>query len=418
MESLLLYLSRNNSSGEQLRSLIICCAQTGRVQLMDYLLKSPFMEMTKYMDNAFKSDMFTLYNVETNTHITPQSQEVQMYELALLSAAGAGQTSIIQYFFDLDAKINWIDPKEINKCDLKIGRNTPFYMACQNNCLGVVEIMLKSPKIDVNAYGLAYPRSGPEKALPLQICCDKGFEKMVKLLLSHPQIDVNKFEPNDFYTPLICSVLAPSEGMKRGTLSCETGIVKQLLARPELKVNHQIKNKGLTALHVAAKGEDENIELFEITKCLLQHKDIDVDVPAMGGLTALSLASYNGWNRTKSLIIEHKTMKLSQGIVLNFGTKSSSRSSTSTSSGGGGGSGISPKKTTMVTTTDLKSSSSSSSDDKPKSEKVIAVNPKVRLQQLHKEFMAKGLDATAAAIASLKIMKEESGGGREKKGGK
>lgn len=51
-----------------------------------------------------------------------------------------------------------------------------------------------------------------------------------------------------------------------------------------------------------------------------------------------------------------------------------------------------------------------------KSEKVIAVNPKVRLQQLHKEFMAKGLDATAAAIASLKIMKEESGGGREKGG--
>ena len=46
------------------------------------------------------------------------------------------------------------------------------------------------------------------------------------------------------------------------------------------------------------------------------------------------------------------------------------------------------------------------------------MNPKVRLQQLHKEFMAKGLDATAAAIASLKIMKEESGGGREKKGGK
>ena len=30
--------------------------------------------------------------------------------------------------------------------------------------------------------------------------------------------------------------------------------------------------------------------------------------------------------------------------------------------------------------------------------------------------MAKGLDATAAAIASLKIMKEESGGGREKGG--
>ena len=290
-------------------------AAVGNVALMRNLLRSPYMVMAKYMEASLREGVNKVTDALGNT-VEMTVSTALIYEHAFLAAASAGQAGIVQLLLDEDLVSPWMDGSNVNHCDIAQQRNTPFYMAAQNNRLDAVRAMMRCSKIDVNAYGISHVSSGAELSVPLITCCDKGLEEMVSLLLSHPNIEVNKAEPQDFYTPLIAACVSPLDGVKLGNLGTEGGIVKQLLARPEIDVNHKESN-GRTALHTAARAEGGGGELLEITRLLLAHPKIEVDAatnsqpdrPAIGSLTPLKFAEYSGNKETAALIKEHRRLR-------------------------------------------------------------------------------------------------------------
>jgi hypothetical protein len=91
--------------------------------------------------------------------------------------------------------------------------DTPLYIACENNRIKIVELLLSHQEIDVN--------KDFDNKTPLYIACDQGHIEIVQLLLARPEIDVNKDFNNT--TPL--------------HIACEKGhieIVKLLLAHYKL----------------------------------------------------------------------------------------------------------------------------------------------------------------------------------------
>jgi hypothetical protein len=71
-----------------------------------------------------------------------------------------------------DIKVNWT-----------YNRQTPLYIACENNREKIVKLLLTHQNIDVNM--------GYYGKTPLYVACENNYEKIVELLLKHPEIDVN-----------------------------------------------------------------------------------------------------------------------------------------------------------------------------------------------------------------------------------
>ena len=74
--------------------------------------------------------------------------------------------------------VNWVGPEK---------NDTPLHRACRFGHFQVVEFLLKSPKVEVNA-------GNAGQATPFGIACQEGHVEVVKLLLVDPRIDVNKQE--------------------------------------------------------------------------------------------------------------------------------------------------------------------------------------------------------------------------------
>jgi ankyrin repeat protein len=101
------------------------------------------------------------------------------------------------------------------------GEWTPLHIACINDRVKVVKLLLNHPDIDINA-------KNRYEQTPLHIACRDGYVEVVKVLLNHPDIDVNAID-EDEWTPL-------HDACVRGRIE----VVKLLLNHPKIvvEINH------------------------------------------------------------------------------------------------------------------------------------------------------------------------------------
>lgn len=118
----------------------------------------------------------------------------------------------------------------------------------------------------------------------------KNIKEAVELLLKHPKIDVNA-QNNEGHTPFI---IAAAYNHKE--------IVKSLLKHPDIDVNVRCENGGTALMYAAAWGKNEAVEL------LVKHPKIDVNMGISSfveGNTILSMAMQEGHKEIVKMLLKH-----------------------------------------------------------------------------------------------------------------
>jgi len=171
---------------------------------------------------------------------------------------------------------------DVNTKD-EFGR-TGLMEAVRNNHNSVVELLLKTPNIDVN---LRNNRGGC--ALHLALWNNDA----LKLLLNVPNIDVNVVD-GDCWSVLHWAV-------RNDTVE----VLNLLLNVSSLDVNI-VNNNGETALHWAVKFSGK----IETLKLLLNVSNIDVNIVDNSGHTALHMAILYGYNNIEALklLLSHPSL--------------------------------------------------------------------------------------------------------------
>jgi ankyrin repeat protein len=217
----------------------------------------------------------------------------------------------------------WLDetgshsPEAINDTDA--GGCTPFYFACANGDIHIVDLLLQQKNIDIN-------KANNAGITPLNRACQDKPE-IVRLLLQQPNIDINK-PAADGLTPLnrACmnkqsditqlllekdiDVNAPDNKGKSplyfASQSNDIATVKLLLKKPELAVN-QSNETGLTPLMKAcAEGNEEIVQL------LLTDPRTDIDQTDNLGLTAIQWANKTSNKSIVQLLFKSANKAISQ----------------------------------------------------------------------------------------------------------
>jgi len=147
---------------------------------------------------------------------------------------------------------------------------SPMFETCANGWIQTFEALIECDKIDIDL-----PESFT-KATPLYIACEKGRLKFVKVLIKHPKVNVNAM--NTFSsTPLY---VACQNGM--------TEIVQVLLEDEKVDINLSRAN-GMTPFMISCfYGHNSIVELFFLSKRNLQLNKI------VDGKTSLDLAKERG----------------------------------------------------------------------------------------------------------------------------
>jgi hypothetical protein len=100
---------------------------------------------------------------------------------SLLSAANGDHTDVIKILINVkDVQ----EPVDINIEGWKPHNRTALYLACENNHLDVVKLLVKHPNIDVN-------KSTSNGTTPLFVASKFGFIDIVRELLKHNKININ-----------------------------------------------------------------------------------------------------------------------------------------------------------------------------------------------------------------------------------
>ncbi|KAH3767630.1 hypothetical protein Pelo_502 [Pelomyxa schiedti] len=94
-------------------------------------------------------------------------------------ACNNGSVKVVEFLLSQQCQVNKLDPEE----------HTGLWMACANQFLPVVSVLLRVPGIDVNTSN------------PLAVACERGNIQIVRLLLAHKNIKVNNADA-DGKTPL------------------------------------------------------------------------------------------------------------------------------------------------------------------------------------------------------------------------
>ena len=157
-------------------------------------------------------------------------------------ASGAGHADVVKLLFCIQG----VNP------NIKVNGGTPFYFACMNNHVGVVDVLLSvaADTIDINLRGAA------EGSTPLVIATAHGNIETVDKLLSLQGIDVNK-GTHIGQTPLHMSVFIG-----------RVDIMLKLLAHPGVEID-------LRDTHPASSMTAADVALFKkrpkILDVLLAH---------------------------------------------------------------------------------------------------------------------------------------------------
>jgi serine/threonine-protein phosphatase 6 regulatory ankyrin repeat subunit B len=154
----------------------------------------------------------------------------------------------------------------------------------------IVKLLLKHPKIDVNALD-------HNKRTALQYAESFNDIKTIKLLLDHPDIDVN-LQDNMGNTILM-----------RMAFSGAKDIVELLLKVPNIEINKR-NRVGTTALIIAAsQGQRKIVQL------LLNQPDIDINTQEEEGLSALCAAIRYGYKKVAELLLKHPKCDVNLQVV-------------------------------------------------------------------------------------------------------
>lgn len=151
---------------------------------------------------------------------------------------------------------------------------TPLRVAICKKHIGIIELLLAHPDIQVNM-------QARNEVTALMIAANMGHSDIVKRLLAHPGIQIN-MQDNSGETALYFAAL-----------KSHSHIVELLLRHPDIQVNIQ-NNDGDTALMcVAHVGHLDMIEL------LLAHPDTQVSLRDVRGVTALMCAIIDGPEKSR-----------------------------------------------------------------------------------------------------------------------
>ena len=147
---------------------------------------------------------------------------------------------------------------------------TAFAWACAHDQVHVVELLLKSPRIDPT-------KKSTNDTTPFALACYRGRDEVVKLLLKDPRVDVN--EPNQLgQTPLF--------------LSCHMGHINVtflLVSETRVDVTRVSSDAGVPPIYNAAVNGHQNL-----LGLLLTSDRIDPNQPNGSGATSLFSAAYFG----------------------------------------------------------------------------------------------------------------------------
>ncbi|ETV95706.1 hypothetical protein H310_11122 [Aphanomyces invadans] len=203
-------------------------------------------------------------------------------------------------------------------------QDTPLCVACVEERLDIVALLLSQPSIQVNLCNYSHP--------PLTLAAGLGRVEVVELLLSHPSIDVNVATARR--TPL--------------TAACENGhlaVVRLLCARPDLKLN-LLDHDGHSALFSACLHGNTDVVRFlltlpdldvnllccgdlaltiatvyhhtDIVDMLLAIPSLDVNHLDQDGLSALAHACHEGFDDIVSTLLKHPAIQLRTGTKSAF----------------------------------------------------------------------------------------------------
>lgn len=155
---------------------------------------------------------------------------------------------------------------------------SPLLMAVARGHEEMVDLLLKSPRINVNA-------AVGKGLTPLSVAAWEGHSNIVTLLLNMSSIDVNAID-SDGIGALFGAVL-------RG----HKNIVRQLLHHKGINVNIATIT-GLTPLHIAVQAGDK-----EMVELLLNHPEINVKAVEKKELTPFHVAARGGHEEIFELLL-------------------------------------------------------------------------------------------------------------------
>ena len=219
----------------------------------------------------------------------------------------------------------------------------PLIGAAGDGNINVVKELISDPQIDVN-------QEDENKDYPLYLAASNGHLEVVKELLAHPQINVNQghnFDEKPDKNPVIPRTLVQlfelfgKTPLHAASLKGHVAVVKELLAQPNIHVNHRFPCKsplyaashnghvGVARELLALPQIDVNIYVFpcgsplydasgeghvEVVKELLAHPQINVNqfYPAREE-TPLYFAARKGNAEVVKELIAHPQIDVNEG---------------------------------------------------------------------------------------------------------
>lgn len=296
-----LYINQNNLGGAT--ALFLAC-QNDHLEVAKALLDTPGIKVNKPSNTKASP----LWQVCFYGHLRIVKLLLSHQNIKLTSRAGRGATEFnaacqeghievvnaLLYFIDRHtenrgrkrkaAEMNLVENVKPKKSNIEIilgakpeaylnmhreNNATSFYMACQNNRIAVVELLLTRLDIDVNK-----PLKNGITAF--SSACWSGKLDMAKLMLASDRIEVNKASKEEA-TPFF--------------ITCQTGqveVAKLLLDHPRINLNQKV-SRGATPFFVACQ-----LNQLEMVKLLVESGKIDCVSPDKNLVTPIYTACERG----------------------------------------------------------------------------------------------------------------------------
>ena len=166
----------------------------------------------------------------------------------------------------------------------------PLYIACANNSLNTVVVLLSMPSVNLNAVN-------SQGKTPLYAACANGNKRIVDLLLDRNSININKATSDNGQTPLYGA--------------CTGGhveVVNALLKHNSIDINKATSDTGETPLYVACKGGH-----IEIVNTLVKHDSIDIHkATSDNSQTPLYVACEGGHIEIVNALLKHDSIDINK----------------------------------------------------------------------------------------------------------
>ena len=255
---------------------------------------TPFLTACKAKNLETAEMIYQHRNFDHNVNIKLEDGKTPLHHLCSIARPGRSVRLRVRLLEEL-LKNTEIDVNVVDK-----EGKTPLHIACMNNNIDGLRMLLGHQSIDVNKIcdGLTV----------LHLACNEGYVEMVELLLNHEDIDVNIVfkSGRTVMNPLHMAVC---QGIRTQGNNRYIRTVQLLLNHPKIDVNFK-NNEDNTVLHLACKKIYK-----EMVEILLQNRDIDVNSSGEDGERPLEHACVVGIEKKNievvKLLLRHSGINLS-----------------------------------------------------------------------------------------------------------